>query len=498
MPSGFNIQRFAEGLDNPRLIAVADDGTIYVTERGPGALVMLRDLDGDGIADVQKTVLQIEQLHGIALRDGKIYLIDTRKLYVADVQPDGSIGTPQMVIDDLPDAGQHADRSLAFGPDGMLYVSVGSTCNACQETNRENATLLRVDPSNWKREIFASGLRNTIGFDWHPGSKRLYGLEHGIDDLGDDTPGEELNELIQGAMYGWPFVYENNRFMTHPLPSTMTQEEWARKSTKPVALYRAHSAPMQFFFYTGAMFPQEYRGDGFATMHGSWNRKSPSGYEVVRVRFDRDGKFSKFELFMTEFLQKQGGKYGYVGRPVGLATAKDGALLVGDDSNNVIYRVAYGPQQTKAVEQDLAGSLLRPKSFQKIDVRSAAIPAGGMIDEQYTDYGQRVSPPLSWSGVPSGTRSLVLMMEDPEAKSPVPFVHWIIANIRPRRMACRKAYRPTSEPSTGRRFKAATPRARPAISGRVLPPATRRIRIIFRCSPWIQSSTCHPVTTARP
>ncbi len=105
MPSGFNIQRFGEGLDNPRLIAVADDGTIYVTERGPGALVMLRDLDGDGIADVQKTVLQIEQLHGIELRDGKIYLIDTRKLYVADVQPDGSIGAPQMVIDDLPDAG---------------------------------------------------------------------------------------------------------------------------------------------------------------------------------------------------------------------------------------------------------------------------------------------------------------------------------------------------------------------------------------------------------
>ncbi len=219
--------------------------------------------------------------------------------------------------------------------------------------------------------------------------------------------------------------------MTHPLPSTMTQEEWARKSTEPVALYRAHSAPMQFFFYTGAMFPQEYRGDAFATMHGSWNRKSPSGYEVVRVRFDRDGKFSKFELFMSEFLQKQGGKYGYVGRPVGLATAKDGALLAGDDSNNVIYRVAYGPQQTKAVEQDLAGSLLKPKSFQKIDVRSAAIPAGGMIGEKYTDYGQRVSPPLSWSGVPSGTRSLSLMMEDPEAKSPVPFVHWIIANIPP-------------------------------------------------------------------
>jgi glucose/arabinose dehydrogenase len=202
LPEGFHLQRFAEGLDNPRMIAVAEDGTVYVTQRKPGSLMMLRDLNDDGRADVQKVVAHIDQLHGITIRDKKIYLVDVKNVYAGDLQPDGSVTNIKTIIDNLPHAGQHPNRTLNFGPDGMLYISVGSTFNACHETGDEFATLLRTSPEGGMWEIFASGLRNTIGFGWHPGSNRLYGLDHGIDWLGDNVQSEELNEIVQGDRYG--------------------------------------------------------------------------------------------------------------------------------------------------------------------------------------------------------------------------------------------------------------------------------------------------------
>ena len=174
---------------------------------------MLRDIDGDGMADVHAVVASnIPDLHGIAIQNRRIYLVDVRNLYAGDLAADGSIASLTKILDDLPDAGQHPNRTFAFGPDGMLYLSVGSTCNACREPNPESATLLRLNPTALsQREIFAKGLRNTIGFDWHPGSGRLFGLDHGIDTLGDDVQYEELNEIVQGASYGWPYLYEDEQ-----------------------------------------------------------------------------------------------------------------------------------------------------------------------------------------------------------------------------------------------------------------------------------------------
>jgi Raf kinase inhibitor-like YbhB/YbcL family protein len=437
LPAGFRIHRYAEGLYNPRILATAPDGTIYVTQRTPGNLVMLKDLDRDGVVDVQKVVLRLKDLHGIALRGRHIYLVTVYTVYKAELASDGSLGRLEVVTRDLPDAGQHPNRTLGFGPDGRLYLSVGSTCNACRESSRESAALLRIDLQSGKRQVFASGLRNTIGFGWHPPSRRLYGMDQGIDWLGDEEQSEELNELLRGKRYGWPYVYDDGQFNPQDEPLKVTQEQWARLSTPPVSGYEAHAAAMQLRFYDGGLFPAGYRNDAFVAFHGSWNRKPASGYEVVRVRFDSGGGFQGFEPFVTGFLQPQPNTApplpgaqplppdGFIGRPVGVTVSTDGSLLIGDDSNNIIYRVAYGNTAGIPSPQKLAKDILAAKTSTPIVVRSGAFGAGGAIPEKFTDYGKGISPPLSWSGVPAGTRALVLMMEDPNATSPLPFVHWL-------------------------------------------------------------------------
>ena len=166
---GFTVSAFATGLKNARIIAVAPNGDVYVSRRDQGDVLLLRDANGDGRADAAPiTVANRAGAHGLAIRDNKLYLVTAKELFVADIKGDGRLGELKMLIGDLPDAGQHANRTMAFGPDGMLYLSVGSTCNACNESNVENATLLRVSPDGKSRSIFASGLRNLIGFGWHP------------------------------------------------------------------------------------------------------------------------------------------------------------------------------------------------------------------------------------------------------------------------------------------------------------------------------------------
>lgn len=437
LPQGFRVQRFAQGLDNPRMLAVADDGTVYVTQRTPGNLVMLRDTDGDGIADIQKVVVRQRYLHGIAIRGKEIYLADIKAIYAGDIHPDGRIGTRRIVTAGLPDGGQHPNRTLEFSPDGELFVSVGSTCNECREPNPQHATLQRVVSEALRssqrtspREIFATGLRNSLAFGWHPGSGRMYAFDNGIDWLGNDEQSEELNEIFAGRRYGWPYVYDDDQINPHTEPLETSSEQWAEMSEEPVGMYTAHAAPMQMTFYTAAQFPTEYRNDAFVSMRGSWNRKPPSGYEVLRIRYDAGGNFTAFEPFVTGFIQSIGeGKHGFFGRPVGATTAKDGALLFTDDTNNVIYRVAYTGSVAPADPQVLATQVFDVPAT--IRVSSPAIANGGMIDVKYTDYGKGISPPLKWSALPPKTRSVVLMMEDPDAIAPLPFVHWTAINLSP-------------------------------------------------------------------
>jgi Raf kinase inhibitor-like YbhB/YbcL family protein len=449
LPENFKLEVFAEGLVNPRILAVADDGTLYATRRSVGDVVMLKDTNGDGKADVQKVVAGRPNMHGIAIDGDKAYLVTVHDVYVANIKKDGTFGELKRLVDDLPDAGQHNDRTIAVGPDGMLYVSVGSTCNACNEPNPENATMLQMKPDGSFRKIFASGLRNTIGFAFDPATGKLWGADHGIDWLGDDEQPEEINLIEQGKQYGWPYIFgDGGKNPQDRPPGGLTLDQWASASESPVLTYTAHAAPMQLAFYTGDQFPAEYRGDAFLAMHGSWNRKPPSGYEVVRIKF-KDGKAQKIEPFITGFLTEKGGEYGYMGRPFGLAVAKDGSLFVGDDANGVIYRVSYAGPKTAQSEapmqidkvaansaspepktpKQLAGDIVQANKSAKLDVTSSAFDDNGRIPERYSAYDQNFSPAIGWSKGPDGVKSYVLLMEDPDASTATPFVHWIAYNI---------------------------------------------------------------------
>lgn len=436
LPAGFQITKFAM-LSNPRMIAVGQDGTIYVSQREPGTVSMLRDTDKDGVADVQKVVAEKKDAHGLAIHKGRLYLATIKEVFAAPINSDGTLGEMKTVMTDLPDGGQHPNRTLAVGPDEMLYVTVGSTCNACKEPNEESATMLRAKLDGGERKVFAGGLRNTIGFGWHPASRRLFGMDHGIDWLGDDEQHEELNELTEGARYGWPYIYDKGRINAHPKPpKEFTAEMWKQMSREPLQLYTPHSAPMQMAYYTGGNFPAEFKNDAFVAMRGSWNRNPPSGYEVIRIRFDQQGQPMKIEPFVTGFLLKGGapdGKDGHIARLAGIAVAADGALLLSDDANGVIYRISHGGATTTAQMFPSAITLNLPEAAATatLQVASSAFAPNGAIPLENSAYGADQSPALSWTGAPQETKSFVLMVEDPDSISPKPFAHWLAVNLPP-------------------------------------------------------------------
>ena len=339
MPPGFAINVFANELGNPRMMTVGDDGTVYVARREQGQVSALRDTDGDGVADDVRTVIRVPQAHGIALHNRYLYVVNVNELYRVRIESGGTTGKPEKLISDLPDGGQHPNRTIAFGPDDMLYITVGSTCNNCKETNPEHATMLRAQPDGSQRSIYAKGLRNTLGFGWHPETRELWGFDHGSDMRGDDVPFEELNRIVEGGDYGWPFCYQNKE--VDPIaqdPEIGTKEDYCAKTIAPVLGYTAHSAPMAMVYYTKEQFPAEYRNDAFVAMRGSWNRKPASGYKVMRVRFE-NGQPKRIEDFISGFLLEDG--TAHFARLCGLALASDGSLLVGDDTNGIIYRVSY-------------------------------------------------------------------------------------------------------------------------------------------------------------
>jgi glucose/arabinose dehydrogenase len=348
LPPGFRIDVFAQGLENPRGMVVAPNGNVYVAEREAGRVRLLRDTNGDGRADVSRVVLEnigegMSGVHDFAIRGDRLYMVTVNELYSAPMQADGGLGQPTLHIDDIPDGGQHPNRTMRWGPDGMLYLSVGSQTNGVPEPDDETATLLRVDSRNWEREIFAEGLRNTIGFGWHPVSGNLYGLDHNTDHRGDNWPPEELNRILEGRHYGWPFCGGDREVDWHVAQNpdgNVPRQEFCAGTEPPLLTYTAHAAPMQMVYYTATHFPAEYRNDAFVTMRGSWNRNPPIGYEVVRVRFDEGGTPVAMEPFVSGWLL-EGGR-AHFGRLMGIGQAVDGSLLVGDDHNGVIYRISYG------------------------------------------------------------------------------------------------------------------------------------------------------------
>ncbi|MCW1924743.1 PQQ-dependent sugar dehydrogenase [Luteolibacter arcticus] len=337
---GFTVTVFAKDLGKPRMMAVSPEGRVYVTRRGEnGDVLMLQDKDRDGLAEEPTTVLSLPHVHGIAIREGTVYLAAIREVYAAQLREDGSFGPLKKLYVDLPDAGQHPNRTLGFGPSGSLYLSIGSTCNAAPEPNIESATFVELETDGKGRRIHAAGLRNTIGFAWHPETLRMYGVDHGIDWLGDDAQREELNEIKSGKNYGWPFVFEDGKPNPARDPKEHNGKSWAEhaKECEPSLLtLEAHSAPMAMLFPSAKQFTKDFHGDALVTLHGSWNRGKPSGYSVMRLRF-KNGEPEAFEDFITGFYLE--GDRSHFGRPCGLAEWTDGTVLMSDDSGGVIYRI---------------------------------------------------------------------------------------------------------------------------------------------------------------
>jgi glucose/arabinose dehydrogenase len=352
VPQGFAVSIFAEKLSNARWMAVAPNGDVFLAEpphndgRTGGKITVLRDSNNDGKADQTFTFLSdaagFSYAHGLAFQGGYLYVGDLRGIWrFAYKDGQTAAGKPEKVttkVADLRIKGSHVTRNIAFGPDGGLYLTIGSRDNISDF--KPGAQIFKINADGSMSE-FASGIRNPVGIAFAPGTNDLYVVTNERDGLGDDLPPDYMTSVKQGGFYGYPYAYIGK----NPDPVWGVKDSAKVASTiTPDVLFHAHSAPTGLAFYTGTNFPAEYKNDAFVSLHGSWNAGNPTGYKVVRVHFVNGKPVNGYENFATGFWNGRGssGQPAKVwGRPVGLAVAKDGSLLIADDVANVVWRVAY-------------------------------------------------------------------------------------------------------------------------------------------------------------
>src|SRR5476649_49590 len=347
VPQGFAVSVFAEHLTNARWMAVAPNGDVFLAEPSDsaGKITVLRDSNGDGKADKTFTFVSSGFVypHGLAFHEGYLYVGDLRGIWRIPYKDGQTVaGTPEKVttrVADLRLRGNHVTRDIAFGPDGGLYLALGSRDNISDF--KPGAQVFKINPDGSMSE-FASGIRNPVGIAFAPGTSTLFVTTNERDGLGDDLPPDYFTSVKPGGFYGYPYAYIG----AHPDPVWSPKDPGGKvaSSITPVVLFHAHSAPTGLVFYTGSNFPAEYKGDAFVSLHGSWNAGNPTGYKVVRVHFVNGKPVNGYEKFATGFWNGMGnpGEPAKVwGRPVGLAVAKDGSLLIADDVANVVWRVTY-------------------------------------------------------------------------------------------------------------------------------------------------------------
>jgi glucose/arabinose dehydrogenase len=338
LPAGFAIEVFARDLGPARFLAVDPAGTLLVSVPRNGRVLALPDDDGDGRADRSIVVADGLQLpHGLAFHEGALYVAETGRVlrFRYDPATRRTTGAAAVVVPDLPPRGTHWTRTIAFGPGGHLYVSVGSSCNDCEESDPRRAAILRYAADGSGESRFATGLRNAVGLAFRPGTDELWATVNGRDWLGDDRPSEYVTRVMPGAFYGWPYCHWDPAGL-FPDPDLGSPAR-CRQVARPSLLYQAHTAPLGLAFYTGTQFPAEYRGSLFVALHGSWNRPVPVGYKVIRILLD--GGAPRALDFATGWLS---GSRGW-GRPVDLAVGRDGSLFLSDDLQGLVYRIRYRP-----------------------------------------------------------------------------------------------------------------------------------------------------------
>ena len=342
LPPGFVVSIFAKNLPGARVLALDPGGTLLVSLTSQGKVVALPDKNDDGVAEAAVTVLDgLNKPHGLAFGPGekpRLYVAETERVAAFDYDPERLKATSEQKIADLPPGGRHFTRSLLFLPgtrDRRLLISVGSSCDACEEKDWRYAKILAVDPDGGDLETFASGLRNSVFMAVHPRSKHVWATEMGRDFLGDNLPPDEINIILEGRHYGWPYCYGKRLHDDKTNPAGEPQDFC--KDTIPSFIdLPAHFAPLGLAFFP-AEWPQEFRHDLLVAFHGSWNRTEPTGYKVVRYKLDAAGNFIDVEDFITGWLTPQGA----LGRPVDILITPEAVIYISDDKAGVVYRVIY-------------------------------------------------------------------------------------------------------------------------------------------------------------
>lgn len=329
---GFSVSLYSGDVPRARYMVATKDGDLLVSRPHAGDIVVLqRDADGDGHPDGQHTLLDgLNRPFGLDLADGWLYIAESHQ--VSRVRYDGgrTSGEMQAVVVDLTDEGNHWSKTVKIGPDGLLYLSQGSTCNVCEETDPKRATMMRFQADGSKPEVFATGLRNSAGFDWAPWNGALYATDNGRDMLGDDFPPCELNRLTHGGFYGWPYFNGANVPDPDMGPDPLAER---RSPIPPAHDFRAHNAPLGLRFLDASALPARFQRSALAALHGSWNRSEPDGYKVVSLHFSDTG------IEERDFLWGFNNEGEISGRPVDIAQGPDGTLYVSDDYAGAIYRI---------------------------------------------------------------------------------------------------------------------------------------------------------------
>ncbi len=336
LPEGFTISVYAQGVKNARAMALGADGTVYAGSRKEGKLYSIKDKNGDGKAD--KITVLATGLHmptGVAYHKGDLYVSEVSRILIyrkIEAYPEKA-PEPEILPYTFPSDEHHGWKFIDIGPDGKLYVPVGAPCNICEKEDPRYSSIMRLNLDGSEPEVFAHGVRNSVGFAWHPDTKELWFTDNGRDWLGDDIPPCELNHAPSGGLhFGFPYCHGG----------TIIDPEYGKE--KNCADFRApaqnlgpHTAPLGMMFYTGSQFPAKYRNGVFIAEHGSWNRTTPIGYRITFVALEGNKALS-YEPFAEGWLQNDGTRSG---RPVDILGLPDGSILISDDYGDCIYRIRY-------------------------------------------------------------------------------------------------------------------------------------------------------------
>lgn len=336
VPPGFHVTLFSKDVPNARELALGANGTVFVGSSRAGKVYSLTDADHDGVADKVRVVASgLRNPIGVAFHGTDLYVSAvSRILVLRDIE--AHLDHPpaaRIITDKLPDAGHHGGRFIGFGPDARLYVPIGAPCNICERKGYAKLLRMNADGSHW--QDVAHGIRNTVGFDWQPGTNSLWFTDNGRDMLGDNEPSDELNRVTSpGQNFGFPFCHQGDI-----LDPQFGHGKSCADYVPPVLKLGAHVAALGMAFYAAQPFPARYHGAAFIAEHGSWNRSKKVGYRVTAV-FIKGGKAVGSEVFLSGFLDGQ----RTLGRPVDVLVLADGSMLVSDDRNGAIYRIAYTPK----------------------------------------------------------------------------------------------------------------------------------------------------------